>query len=388
VIVKRIAAVCLLVLTACSSSSSNNSSGSPTFSTFQNASLVLGQSNFTNSSLSGNPAAGTLSYPYGVAGNSSSLFISDISDNRVVGYTSVPTTNGAAANFAVGQANLTTNGAGTGANQMDRGTGIHVSGTKLLISDEATNKVLIWNTLPTASNTSADIALGHTGTAGTGGGACAADKLNGPGGVFVTPGGKVIVANSSHNRVHIWNSLAAVATGDAADIILGDSGCVNGLTQSLMDYPTSAWSDDTRLVIVDSFNHRVLIWNTFPSATVDPDVVIGQANFTSNSTGATQTAMNSPLSVTSDGTRLFVSDVGNNRVLIYNSFPTTNGAAASAVLGQSNFTNNTDNDDDQDGNQGSASARTLNFPGFVNYVNGKLYVSDRGNYRVLAFQAQ
>ncbi len=45
--------------------------------------------------------------------------------------------------------------------------------------------------------------------------------------------------------------------------------------------------------------------------------------------------MLSPTSVTSDGTRLFVTDLGYNRVLIWNTIPTTNQAPANVEIGQS-----------------------------------------------------
>ena len=36
----------------------------------------------------------------------------------------------------------------------------------------------------------------------------------------------------------------------------------------------------------------------------------------------------------SDGTRLFIADGGNDRVLVFNHIPTQNGAEADIVLGQ------------------------------------------------------
>ena len=47
--------------------------------------------------------------------------------------------------------------------------------------------------------------------------------------------------------------------------------------------------------------------------------------------------MDFPRYALSDGTRLFVADGGNDRVLIFNTIPTQNGAAADEVLGQPNF---------------------------------------------------
>ena len=44
--------------------------------------------------------------------------------------------------------------------------------------------------------------------------------------------------------------------------------------------------------------------------------------------------MLNPVSVTSDGVRLFVTDLGFNRVLVWNSIPTSNTAPADFALGQ------------------------------------------------------
>ena len=49
------------------------------------------------------------------------------------------------------------------------------------------------------------------------------------------------------------------------------------------------------------------------------------------------------MSVTSDGQRLYVTDLGHNRVLIWNSIPTQNGQAADVVVGQPNMTSELDN---------------------------------------------
>ena len=53
---------------------------------------------------------------------------------------------------------------------------------------------------------------------------------------------------------------------------------------------------------------------------------------------ATQSNMYAPTAVASDGTILVVADTNYNRVLIYNSIPTTIDASPNVVLGQANFT--------------------------------------------------
>ena len=49
-------------------------------------------------------------------------------------------------------------------------------------------------------------------------------------------------------------------------------------------------------------------------------------------------SMSAQESVSGDGTRFFVADTANNRVLIWNSIPSTTNQAANIVLGQANMT--------------------------------------------------
>ena len=102
-----------------------------------------------------------------------------------------------------------------------------------------------------------------------------------------------------------------------------------------------------KLFVNDRRNHRVLIFNNIPQdATALPDVVVGQANFTSGTAnaGAAPSASgfdeNVHMSVCSNG-NMFVTDRNNNRVLVYNRVPTANGTAADFVIGQPDFSMNT-----------------------------------------------
>ena len=168
-----------------------------------------------------------------------------------------------------------------------------------------------------------------------------------------------------------------------------------------MDYPAGVWSDGTRLVVLDNGNSRVLIWNTFPTASFTPaDVVLGQADFThytyndDDQDGVEDSAPTArTLSYPYDGVyskngQLFVCDSGNNRVLIWDTFPTENFTPADVVLGQGDFTHNEYNDADQDGSEdGQPSATTLYEPQGI-YVDGdKLIVADYENYRYLVYEA-
>ena len=69
----------------------------------------------------------------------------------------------------------------------------------------------------------------------------------------------------------------------------------------------------------------------------EPETVLGQPDFETTNPGV-EDGLNNPTSVATDGVRLAVADTDNNRVLIWNSIPTTNGTQANVVIGQPDFT--------------------------------------------------
>jgi len=77
------------------------------------------------------------------------------------------------------------------------------------------------------------------------------------------------------------------------------------------------------------------------------------------------------------------SDYGSNRVLGFDSLPTTIQAAADKVIGQADLVNTAPNDDDQDGmSHATPSGRTLAQPRGLGALGTNLYVTD-GNHRIL-----
>jgi len=149
-----------------------------------------------------------------------------------------------------------------------------------------------------------------------------------------------------------------------------------------LNTPRSAYYDGTRLFVADSLNHRVLIWNSFPTSSgQSANVVLGQPDFTSNTLnngGLSASSLNSPQSVYSDGTQLFVTDTNNHRILRWQTIPTSNGAAADLVIGQINFVSNNN----------STSTNGLSTPQqLLKSNNGKLIISDYGNHRLVYFNS-
>jgi hypothetical protein len=135
--------------------------------------------------------------------------------------------------------------------------------------------------------------------------------------------------------------------------------------------------------VADSGNHRVLVWNSFPVSNAQAaDLVIGQGDFISNSdnrglSAPTAATLSSPSDVAYDGTTLAIADYGNHRVLIYDTFPTSNGASATRLLGQTSFSTNTI--------PTTLSDTSILRPGSVELGGGYLLVAD-DFFRVLGKQ--
>src|SRR5271154_1858030 len=356
--------------------------------TFADATLVIGQKNFSSSKCdngNGKPAKATLCGPEGpVALSNKAFYITDTGNNRVLGFKNVPAKNGASAKFVLGQKNLKSAKRGVGTKSFDVPTAVFVAGNQLLVNDYGNNRVLIWNKLPTKSDVPANVVVGQPDFTSSDS-ATSQSGLDRPELGLVVAGGKLLVADRNNNRIMIWNSIPTTNGADA-DVVVGQPDFTSNTedaSQTSLNQPEELWSDGTRLVVADENNHRVLIWNTIPTTNGAPaDVVVGQPDFTSHGTSDSPTAQSfdSPYGVTSDGTSLYVADTQNNRVLVFSPFPTSNNPTASIVIGQSDFT-------DRDINAGNASpsAQTLNFPQGLSIIGTNLVVDDDGDDRYLFF---
>ncbi|QPJ65047.1 MAG: hypothetical protein G3M78_06450 [Candidatus Nitrohelix vancouverensis] len=133
-------------------------------------------------------------------------------------------------------------------------------------------------------------------------------------------------------------------------------------------------------------------------------MVLGQGDFsvTQANRGADDPGDNTlcePQYITKYGEMLFASDRGNHRVLIWDQFPEEDGEPASVVLGQEDFADCLENrgmtttldemtsglgDESLDGfTISKCEEDTLSQPADLAVIDGKLYVVDSGNHRVL-----
>jgi hypothetical protein len=383
------------------------------FDDFQNAAVVVGQADFTGTQANqgGGPDANTLNGPRAPLVDNGRLFVGDRYNNRVLAFNALPTVNNASADFVLGQPDFFTTTAATTRSGMDGPQSIVTVDGKMVLTDNENNRVLIYKSIPTDGSALPDVVVGQPDFV-TAVHACASDSLDLPATATVTPGGKLIVTDSSNNRVLIWNALPTT-NRQPADTVLGQGVMTlctenddnqddfeDAPTARTLNEPTGVWADDTRLVVVDTANSRVLIWTAFPTADFQPaDLVLGQSDFTKNTWNdddQDETPDASPTARTmaypdrgvhSNGEQLVVTDTYNNRTLIWNNFPTTSFQPADTVLGQFNFTNNASNDDNQDGTPNDASARTQAFPYGPLLYQDKLLVADSDS-RLLIYQSQ
>ncbi len=127
-------------------------------------------------------------------------------------------------------------------------------------------------------------------------------------------------------------------SGQEADLILYATGFNDSGGPLMLNHPGKAATDGKRLVVSDTWNNRVLIWNEIPTKNDQaPDLVLGQPNFYSNTGRLGADGMNWPMGIATDGNKLLVADANNDRILIWNSFPTRNGQPAEIVLGAPDF---------------------------------------------------
>jgi hypothetical protein len=354
-----------------------------TYTNGMDASLVFGQPDFTTGDAPVSATQGSINLPTGLWIADNKLFVADANANRVKIWNSIPASDNVLPDVVIGQADFTGSSQATTDSGLRLPRGVFSDGTKLFVADAANNRVLIWNTIPTTNGQAADVVVGQTDfttqTSGT-----SATKLKGPYSVF-TAGGKMLVTEYDNCRVLIYNTIPTT-NGAAADLVLGQPNLTTGTlptvaTASNLRLPSCVWTDGTKVLVYDQGFNRILIWNSFPTSNGQAaDLVIGQADLTSNGSGTAADKLKSAfgtnsLFVSGEG-KLFATDHGNHRILVFDSIPSANSASASYVIGQADFTSGS-----------SATTRSgLNLPtGLALDSSGGIWVSDYNNNRFLKF---
>ncbi|HYP15007.1 MAG TPA: hypothetical protein VEQ63_13855, partial [Bryobacteraceae bacterium] len=267
---------------------------------------------------------------------------------------------GGIADNVLGQPDFTKVDVGLSQRGMRTPTGVATDGTYLAVADTDNNRVLIYNSIPTTNEAPADVVVGQP--------------------------------DFASNRVNFGGS--------------GSFPSAKGLRG-----PQGVWIQDGRLYVADTQNHRVLIWNRIPTQNgQEADIVLGKPDFTTfveidlskAVVEANASTLLNPVSVTSDGSRVFVADLGHNRVMVWNSIPSRNAQPADIALGQPDVTSTQDRNATAANNSPALCAptgqkvndrdvypprcaATMEFPRFALSDGKRLFVADGGNDRVLVY---
>ncbi len=206
------------------------------------------------------------------------------------------------------------------------------SSGRLAICDPVTHVVRIWNSVPTSNGAACDLTLGDVNLSGT-----SSTRLNAPSGV-AWGGDDLFVCDSGNNRVLRFANPST--NGQAANLVVGQTsftGAGSATTQNRLSYPLACAVYSGKLLVSDSLNNRVMIWNTIPTTNgANASYVVGQGSWTAKVTGTAANRLDEPngVCVSPDTGRMYVVDRFNQRVCVWSSVPTsTFNASATGLLG-------------------------------------------------------
>ncbi|MEO1653373.1 MAG: hypothetical protein AAFU64_07505 [Bacteroidota bacterium] len=152
--------------------------------------------------------------------------------------------------------------------------------------------------------------------------------------------------------------------------------------------PRGVFSHQGKLLVADTGQNRVSIWNQLPDNIYqEPDMVLGQNNAQESGRNAggevSASSLQYPTSIWTNGQILIIADAWNHRVLIWHHFPQASGQGADVVLGQKDFTSNLPN---VEGVGATPGASSLNWPYGLVSDGERLWIADTGNRRVLFYE--
>ena len=347
------------------------------------------------------PDAASLFGPRGacLAAADGPLFVCDTGHHRLMIWHRAPRHDDHPADAVIGQPDFTRegrNGKGAiGAATLNVPTGVSADEGVLAVADAWNHRVLLWHGYPERSRP-ADVVLGQAdfggGLANRGQDTPSADTLNWSYGVAIVDG-RLIVADTGNRRVLVWDEIPT-RSGAPADIVLGqrdfrvrDENAGAGASALGMRWPHGIAVADRRLLISDAGNNRIMVWETWPQSNGAPcDFVLGQTDTigVDHNQAAyypTATAMSMPYGLAVQGEQLIVADTANSRLIGLPVGDLAMNAAASRLAGQHGFADKGDN------RWGPPVRDSLCWPYGVAACGETVIIANSGNNRVLLWEA-
>lgn len=369
------------------------------------ATAVIGQGSFTNGSSNrglAKPAANSLAFPTFLAHFDGSLWVSDSTNSRLLKFSLPPTPTNIIEGSAIvasdtwGQPSLITGYPNqvVSPNEMGFGriSGVCAHEKWLLAADVGNQRFLVFDRSDFSSGAISVIGQMdfNSNLANQGAASPAANTLSvnatglDPACAFDSRG-RLYISDNNNNRVLVWNQIP-LTKGVNADFVFGQANfttaSAQGCSDSGLNRPTGIAVINDKLVVNDYGYNRTLIFDvSTANLKRTADLVIGAPNLTSCSGGTSASLAKLPWSTTWDGSRLFIVEYANNRIMVYNTFPSTNGVAADFVIGQPDFTSVLS------GTSANRFLKSTNggIRGSPTVFNNFLLSTDYYNQRILAF---
>lgn len=278
----------------------------------------------------GGTSADSICQPNGLAMDSSgNLFVGDTNNHRVLEYDS-PMTTDTTADEVFGQPDFTAaicnnGGLGAGSLCLPRAVSVDPAGS-LYVSDgfNSNMRVLVYEN--PLVDTVADDVFGQPDftTAGCNTGGLGAGSVCFPAGTAFDAAGNLYLADQGNNRVLIYFN--PLLDDDVADLVIGQPGFTTAdfplPSASTLNQPIDVALDSLgNLYVADAINNRVLVYRSPLTTDVVADVVYGQPDFTNGSANyqfVSAGDLFQPRGIALDANdNLYVSDLGNSRVLVY-----------------------------------------------------------------------
>jgi DNA-binding beta-propeller fold protein YncE len=362
---------------------------------------ILGTASLSSSGSQGAaPTASNMSNIDGVAFDAAAnmLFVSDRGHFRVMVFDVAAITNGEAAVNVLGASNFTSSGSTTSSATTVRytsGLGYDAGTDRLYVADGFFGRVTVFDASAITNNEAAVDGLGQIKADGTmrfdkgwpNNAQPSATGFQSPyGSVTDYSGRRLFITDADNSRVLVFNLNASGNLIDrTADAVLGQADFTSdapGTTQSTLDWPQFLAYDQARewLYVTDYDNNRIMVFDVASITNGEAAVhVLGQPNFTSNGSGNSASEFDGlgHLAYDQSNKRLFVADNFNSRVVVFDMTSPSNGMAATNLLGQASF----------GALDSSVTASTLDSPMGVAYdeAGQRLFVADEFNYRVLQY---
>ncbi len=365
----------------------------------KNADVVLGQNNLSSALVA--RTQNGLYKPWGLAYDAvnNRLFVADQGNNRILVFNTDPAvlTNGMRADFVLGQSDYNNYSANISQSGLDAPYHLAFDSTSssLFVVDYNNNRVLVYNvsTSTMSNGMNATYVIGQTNFTNKTTGSAAA-TLNGPRSVLVDENGRrLFVSDWLNNRVTVYD-LRNLATNMSASNVLGQPGFgsgTNGPTRVLF-YRSGGMafnSASNTLYVQDAY--RVVTYDVSSIVNGEQMVsIIGQNSFTGIVLTASQNTFSSlttcGIGFNQLNASLYVSDCGGNRIMIFDVNEIINGENAVDLIGQY------DGSENVDWTTANINNQTPNANGFSNpkrilidYNDHRMFISDSGNNRVLVY---